>query len=392
MGVIYVDTAYYYQQMLNYMDDTLKQATIESIDLTAQQFSNRVKAAAKDFLNKVQSGLSELDTLNQLLERQDILIKKIQKGQDLPASSIEYAEVTKERQKYGIKKDYYKKVITAVLDFQEILNEVLKQKVELIYVYVDDDNNPQVYNIPEKDLIPALSYDRDGQYVKGRFKEKYVSAFKALLRRTDLIQQADLPKNFNLTYFNYTFKEVLYRYNKGKKGDEQSLILWLNPYFSSYRSKWLKALVSNTGDIKQAYASIFLNKEINSIKLFNDQKLDNNVHSFMEEVAKVDDNSGLLAGDVTVGNIEYAIKGVKASTLGMAQVVQLAKKIINGPEAKLYTKEDLLKQKSIYQATARTRNTIEEIGLKKITSWKKTLAKQIESKNTQEMKVLVTLT
>jgi len=41
----------------------------------------------------------------------------------------------------------------------------------------------------------------------------------------------------------------------------------------------------------------------------------------MEEVAKVDNESGLLKGDITVDQIEYAIKGVAASTLGMRQII-----------------------------------------------------------------------
>jgi len=44
----------------------------------------------------------------------------------------------------------------------------------------------------------------------------------------------------------------------------------------------------------------------------------------MLEVAKVDDESGLLKGDVTVNQIEYAIKGVSASTLGIKQIKKLA--------------------------------------------------------------------
>jgi len=100
--------------------------------------------------------------------------------------------------------------------------------------------------------------------------------------------------------------------------------MWLNPNFGMHGTKWLKAMVNKQGDIKEAYASVILDRKINSNKLFNDEKLDNNVHSFMEEVAKVDSESGLLKGDVTVGQIEYAIKGVKASTLGLTQVIQIA--------------------------------------------------------------------
>ena len=60
--------------------------------------------------------------------------------------------------------------------------------------------------------------------------------------------------------------------------------MWLNPSYTGFNGKvkWLKASVNKRGDIKEAYASVILDRQINSIKLFNDEKLDNNVHSFME--------------------------------------------------------------------------------------------------------------
>jgi hypothetical protein len=38
--------------------------------------------------------------------------------------------------------------------------------------------------------------------------------------------------------------------------------------------------------------------------------------------------SGLLKGDVTVGNIEYGIKSAGASTLGLQQMQKIAKQIL----------------------------------------------------------------
>ena len=56
------------------------------------------------------------------------------------------------------------------------------------------------------------------------------------------------------------------------------LIMWLNPNFGTHGTKWLKAKVNKQGDIKEAYASVILDRQINSVKLFNNEKLDNNVH------------------------------------------------------------------------------------------------------------------
>ena len=70
-------------------------------------------------------------------------------------------------------------------------------------------------------------------------------------------------------------------------------------------------------------------------------------------VAKVDNESGLLAGDVTIGNIEYAIKSADASMLGIRQMVLLAELIQKDVIKDI---SDLLKYKQLLHNKARTRN------------------------------------
>lgn len=70
-------------------------------------------------------------------------------------------------------------------------------------------------------------------------------------------------------------------------------------------------------------------------------------------VAKVDNMSGLLAGDVTVGNIEYAIKSSDASMLSIRQMVLLAELIQKDIIKDLV---DLNKYKKLLSSKAKTRN------------------------------------
>ena len=62
------------------------------------------------------------------------------------------------------------------------------------------------------------------------------------------------------------------------------------------------------------------------LKNLSNQKLI--IQDYMVEVGKVDSASGLLQGDVTVGNIEYAIKSANASIPGLAQFTKFAKEIL----------------------------------------------------------------
>ena len=106
----------------------------------------------------------------------------------------------------------------------------------------------------------------------------------------------------------------------------------------------------------------------------------------MEQLAKVDNESGLLKGDVTVGQIEYAIKGVSASTLKMNQVIQLAEKICG---KQVYTKKDLEEQKQDYHKKMKTRNHIQKIARNSFSKKQKELADRIEAKNRVGMNILV---
>ena len=106
----------------------------------------------------------------------------------------------------------------------------------------------------------------------------------------------------------------------------------------------------------------------------------------MEEVAKVDNESGLLKGDVTVGQIEYAIKGVQASTLGLTQVIQIAQTILSKTT---YIRKDLQEQKKEFHKRTGTRNHIEKMGIKTFKQWNKDLGKMIEAKNRAVMNVLI---
>jgi len=68
------------------------------------------------------------------------------------------------------KRDYYREMVTAALKFQTQINELLDQKVELVYVYQDEKNNPTLYTIDESSLTSALIYESNKGAIAGRFR------------------------------------------------------------------------------------------------------------------------------------------------------------------------------------------------------------------------------
>lgn len=115
--------------------------------------------------------------------------------------------------------------------------------------------------------------------------------------------------------------------------------------------------VSAEGDIHEAYASfIILNKSTPSFKSSDKEYL---VYQFLKYgVANVDNISGLLQGDVSKGNIEYAIKSANASLLSLQQIDKLAQEIVKSKGRfdinKLKRKKEELRKKG------RTRNKFQD--------------------------------
>lgn len=364
--------------LLDEMTKTVEKTGDQIIDEQGRIFSEQIKKYAKEFLDIIKKDNEQLKNYENSLKNQQNAIKGIQQART--NSTYEW-RILIENRHLMTKKDFYREMITAALKFQTQLNELLNQKVELVYVYQDEKNNPVLYTIDQKSLSAALDYQKNKGKISGRFRQDHNNFLSYLNNLT----KYELFENFNIEYFNYTYKEVIWRFNYGHKKNTD-LIMWLNPEHGYHQTKWLKAMVNKQGDIKEAYASVVLDRSINSIKTFNDEKLDNNVHSFMQEVAKVDSESGLLKGDVTVGQIEYAIKGVSASTLGLQQIIKVAQDIIGKTT---YLEQDLKKQKQEFHKKAGTRNHIQKICSNALNKWQEKLGKTIESKNNTKMSALI---
>jgi hypothetical protein len=83
--------------------------------------------------------------------------------------------------------------------------------------------------------------------------------------------------------------------------------------------------------------------------------MEQNIDDYMREVGNVDSASGLLQGDVTVGNIEYAIKSANASIPGLAQFGKFAKEIL----ADGFDIQKLEEKKEILRKRGRLRNHLQ---------------------------------
>ena len=233
--------------------------------------------------------------------------------------------------------DIPKRLYEESMNFQQVLNNFLGQKVSMVFVFENSDGEPELYEITSEDVL-KYDYSSSNKLV-ARYRGD-ADALNHAMKRLQLSAEW----NFNLAGLKSTYAETLYRYRCSRQVNKR-IVLWQNPY-----NEWHAMKVSAEGDINEAYASIvILNRKEPS---FNNN-MEINIEQFLNEVAQVYNISGLLQGDVTNGNIEYGIKSAGASTLSLKQIIKIAYQIVNDEN---FSQEKLEKIKAEFAAKGRTRN------------------------------------
>lgn len=297
--------------MCNDMAETL------AVDQTS---AVQLRALASEYLKIITTLESRLTTFTQWLnERSELyafssLVSSSHVPEDTAQRIITLTTQIKEFIRGSVPEELY----DAAFNFQHKLNEILGQKVQMIFVWRDRYGHVETYEVDEKDII-KFDYNKLHQ-LTGRFGNiskdlrKSLTPLEKQLAQTDQIEQwiAGLQSAYN---------ETSWRYEYGTKG----LVL-----FKDESQNWVPFFVSAQGDINEGYAAALVSDMSNPANWGSN--IEWQVATFlMEWVANVDNQSGLLRGDITVGNIEYAVKSAGASTLGLTQLKILARQIIADP-------------------------------------------------------------
>ena len=296
-----------------------------------------LKLAASHYISTVEALQKQVSEFEALLRHQQGLRRANKAGF---AMMEEYIR-GKEQVRSFLNSDIPKKLYEESMNFQQVLNNFLGQQVTMVFVYENSDGEPELYEITSEDV---LKYDYSSSNTLVARYRGDSDALNHAMKRLQLT--ADW--NFNLSGLKATYAETLYRYRCSRQVNKR-IILWQNPY-----NEWHAMKVSAEGDINEAYASIvILNRKEPSFN--NDMEI--NIEQFLNEVAQVDNISGLLQGDVTNGNIEYGIKSAGASTLSLKQIIKIAYQIVNDEN---FSQEKLEKIKADFAAKGRTRNKVQK--------------------------------
>lgn len=216
----------------------------------------------------------------------------------------------------------------AKLQFQRVLNRFLNQNIKVLYVYS---------NAKSKEIkLFELSENEEENWLK---LDKWRNTWRFSPNKQQLSHPTNVTSTqsteLNNTYFNVLQRARISRRKFNRLGRSNMLfVLW------KMNNRWKHMQVSSEGDINEAYAAFYLNKQFS---LFG-AKIENNINTYMTHkkygVSMVDNISGLLQGDVTVEgepNISYAIKSKNASLLGDVDIISIALILKEMPVEKITT-------------------------------------------------------
>lgn len=209
------------------------------------------------------------------------------------------------------------------LKFQHKLNLFLGQQIKTIYVYRGKKGEVVLAEIDSNQVVQEDAVRHTMRYTN---KSAIMQAVDTSRKKTTT---AEINESHNL---KLTYRETIYRANqfkkkislanrnhdKGEQLKRQIIVMWKSG------GDWQRMTVSSMGDINEAYAAFYLNK---AFQLFQ-QDIESNVGTFMTHpnygVGAVDNISGLLQGDVNIGQTAYAIKSAGATVLGDVDLLNVA--------------------------------------------------------------------
>lgn len=294
----------------------------------------QLKIAAINYLNVVNSLNEQITIFQNTLKRQ----QQIRRSNRSNYNEIDEYIENKQQISLFLNSEIPKRLYEESFKFQNILNEFLGQKIQMVFVY-EGVNGPELYNINTMDIL-KFDYSRSNQ-LTARYKINQTQLNTSLQKL-----KMDTVMNFDLEGLKGTYTEALYRYRVSRSINKR-IILWKYP-----ANKWNSMRVSAEGDINEAYAAFVI---LNRFQPPFNKDMEENLNDFLiEGVAEVDNISGLLQGDVTANNIEYGIKSLGASALSLKQIIQIANQIL----AEDFDQQKLLQIKQEFQSKGRTRNKV----------------------------------
>ena len=341
---------------------TLEEQTEKDIDEVQKENNKKLYIGAVNLLNVLERQYKLAIDLNNLAQRHEnyknIVRGKAHDPDNIQNNVINYWDSFRQlSREIKNNKDSALRIYEALMIFQKVINEVLNQKVQMVWVFQDlPDIGPLIVEADSKYFVnPELNFNE----LEYRYNVT-ANQYQQLIDAHSLKIFVDPGEITSLTS---AYKETIWRfrhanYKKNGKKTSMKMVLYL------INNHWYGVKIAAGGDISEAYADYAL-KKLNN--LFINLDLEHKVQRFLlgvdnsvQGVLGVDNQSGLLAGDLNKqtqeGSIQYAVKGNRASSLGIKQIMDLAKEIKD--KAGAYSRTDLQSLKDYNRNKKQTRNQL----------------------------------
>ena len=294
-----------------------------------KQQAIKLKKQAKKFLEDTKTVRSLIININEMEKKKAQINKQIKNTTNEDISQLQ--QELRDLSKLQIDKNLLNQFVDLSLKFQNQVNNFLGQTVKVIYVYSNT----------KGDIIKLYEFNNNAEHIISSFGSKgsgFRPRYQNLGKKTlnNKYEQIKEKRNFDVEGLNKAYYETIQRGRTSKevRGNKGSLLILWKPNYV-----WEKMLISSQGDIKESYASFYLMNKFQppfSKNSYIETLLNDFLTSYPSGVKYVDNISGLLEGDITIGNIQYAVKSKGASSLGYNQIIELAQYIDQQEEDFLY--------------------------------------------------------
>ena len=241
---------------------------------------------------------------------------------EVPTKQIQkvYQQYAREREKF-LHSSFSFQILIETEKFQQDLSQFLGQTLKTLYSH-----NGQIYDISNIPLSQIVNV-KEGS--KGNIIGAYnSSAIQKILNSKNqemMAPKLEFDKNVTPVY-----EEVLRRY----RSTHNKLVFWKQHNLVQTQS------VQSQGSIEEAYVNLAVSQ---SVQFSGVNWTETDIELFVQEgIRKVDNTSGRLQGDFSIEKIEYAVKSLDASMVGIKQFIQLAQLVLQ----QNFSIQDLQKVKS----------------------------------------------
>ena len=283
-----------------------------------------LQKTAKIYIELLQKGLFQLQQIFKLQQFKQQRYYDVLAAKKGSALNLEKIQEEYKASAYALSQ-YMESIALATEVFSNQCQSALGYETSILYI--PDANNPIIYQTKKlEDLIAS------GHLTRARIS-KSSSDMKNMARNMNSsVQQINAAKTLGMQqaeWLETTYSEVVQRYDNNRYTSHSgkgkiSIIMW-NMLSTTPSNKWLAMIMSNKGDLAQAYANVVVTRSHIFSGVTSPEK---DIDAFMWKVTQVDSVSGLLQGDILYGNQSFSVKSGQASTQGIVLAMQLAKEIL----------------------------------------------------------------